>query len=199
MASETDILNGALIHIGEQTVLTADDTTNAGRKFIQIYPTARDALLRAHSWNFAITRASLAALADAPDWGYQYQYQLPSDCLKLVQVNDYALNINNGFYNQTTTSAYKLEGKKILTNFEAPLKIRYVQRVTDTSMFDDSFVEMLSIKIAMKLVEFLKNDSAMLDRLGQLHKEAKRDALKANAIEKAPTSQVDGDWIMSRL
>lgn len=199
MASETDILNNALILIGEQTVLTADDTTKAGRKYIQVYTIARDALLRAYNWNFAIVRTSLAALSDAPDWGYNNQYQLPSDFLKLLQVNNYFINLNAGYYNQQDESPYKIEGKKILTDLPAPLKIRYIKRVEDTAEFDANFVEMLTIKIAIKLVEDIKNDSAMLDRLGQMLRDVKSEALKSDGIEKAPIAPYSGDWILSRI
>lgn len=199
MASETDILNNALILIGEQPVLTADNQTTAGRRFLQIYPIARNSLLRAHNWNFAITRTTLAALSDTPEWGYNYQYQLPSDLLKLLQVNSYYANMNAGYYNQEDNSPYKIEGSKILTDFVAPLKIRYLKSITDTASYDACFVELLSIKVAIKLVEDLKNDSAMIDRLSQMYREVKSTALHSDAIEKAPVSQYDGDWNLSRI
>lgn len=199
MSSETDILNNALILIGEQTVLAPDNTTKQGRRFIQVYGFLRDSLLRAHSWNFAITRVALAALVAVPAWGYDLQYQLPSDCLTLLQVNNYSTNINAGYYNQTDNSPYKIEGGKILTNFAAPLPIRYIQRVTDTSLFDSAFCEMLSIKIALQLVEDLVNNTALIDRLNVAYKEAKAMALKGNAIEKAPQGLIDGDDILVRI
>lgn len=199
MTSETDILNNALILIGEQTVLAPDSTTKQGRRFIQVYGFLRDSLLRAHSWNFAIRRASIAALNSTPAWGYQYEYQLPGDCLTLLQVNNYATNVIAGYYNQLDSSPYKIESGKILTDFPAPLPIRYIRRVDQSSEFDSSFSEMLSIKVAMQLVEDLINNTALIDRLSSMYKDAKLMALRGNAIEKSQQGFVDGDDILARI
>lgn len=199
MTSETDILNNALILIGEQTVLTADDTTKQGRRFIQVYGFLRDALLRAHYWNFALKRASIAALTSTPAWGYQYEYQLPDDCLTLIQVGSYSTNINAGYYNQVDNSPYKIESGKILTDLIAPLNIRYIRKVDNSSEFDPSFSEMIAIKIAIHLNEDLTNNTAMIDRLSQLYKESKQRALRGNAIEKSSQGFVDGDDTLARV
>lgn len=197
--SETDILNNALIYMGVQTVLAADNTTPQGRRFANVYPMQRDALLRAHYWNFAIKRTSLAALSTTPDWGYTLQYQLPSDCLGILQVNDYAGQPAIGYYNQLDNSPYKIESGMILTDYPAPLKIRYLSRVTDTSQFDTCFTEMLSLKIAAVLVEDLKNNTQMVGNIMEMYQDSLKRALRGNAIEKAQQGMVDGDIIVSRI
>jgi hypothetical protein len=49
----------------------------------------RKAELRKRHWSFAIKRAALPALADAPTWGFGYAYQLPTDYLRLMQVGEF--------------------------------------------------------------------------------------------------------------
>lgn len=197
--TETDILNNALILIGDQPVSVADDQTKSGRRFLQVYPMTRDALLRGFMWNFALTRASIASSTYTPAWGYDFAYDLPSDCLQVIQVNQWFYNMASDYYYTSDLTPWKLEGKRILTNFAAPLNIRYTRAVTDTSEFDNNFCELLSIKLAIKLVENLKNNSGIMQTLQMMYKEAKITALKSNAIEHYATNSIDGDFITSRL
>src|SRR5690606_18101386 len=110
----------------------------------------RDALLRAFNWNFAMKRASLPALADAPTWGYTYQYQLPSDCLMPVQVGEYYVIPGMADYiGGTDDEPFRIEGRTIATDWSAPLKIRYIRKVTNSGEFDALFVEALAADIAV--------------------------------------------------
>lgn len=57
--SDVDIVNNALLLLGDNTIVALSDATDRARLANGIYPTARDALLRVHPWNFARSRAVL--------------------------------------------------------------------------------------------------------------------------------------------
>lgn len=184
--------------MGEQPVLEVDTSSKAGRRFIQIFPFIKDALLRAHVWSFALKRVSLPALSTTPSWGFDYEYQLPGDCLALLQVNDCASQPASGYAIFTDNSPYKIEGGKILTDISAPLKIRYIKNA-EAAEFDSAFSEAISIKLALTLVTDITNNNGLMQNLQAMFKDSIKQALRGNAIEKAEQSTVDGDTVLSRI
>lgn len=88
MASKLDICNLALANLGQKSVASLSDTTNIKViTFNRVYDTALKYTLSDHDWNFAEGRASLTLLADEPV-GYDYAYDLPTDCLKIRYLYD---------------------------------------------------------------------------------------------------------------
>ena len=88
MASEVDIVNIALSHLGADAVVTQlkppDGSVEAGHG-ARFYPIARRTALAAHSWTFARTHVALAQLVnDLSEW--TYRYALPQDCLRARRV-----------------------------------------------------------------------------------------------------------------
>ena len=90
MNSVVEIANAALLRIGAGLILDLDEDAKAARLCRQLYGPVRDAVLRAHPWNCALCRCDLARLATAPVFGFAHQYQLPSDCLRVIGLADEA-------------------------------------------------------------------------------------------------------------
>ncbi len=156
-SSEVKICNEALVaHLGQEAItsLTETGNPNAVRCNLLYVPT-RDEVLRAAMPNFATARASLARIADeTPDFGYDYFYQLPTNCLRVIGM-DYSDN------------EYVIEGDRLLCDYDTA-KILYIWRVTDPNLFDSLFVTALAIRIASKLaVPVLRSRSAAKDLLEQ--------------------------------
>lgn len=200
MANDVDIANSALTKLGADRITDLSDNVKEAREINAIYDLRRNHLLRAYNWNFAMYRTSLSALADAPAWGYSLQYQLPADCLRPVQIDDAWLIPGLADYmGGPDSELFRIEGRTIQTDIAAPLKIRYIRRVTNAGEFDDSFVEVLACDLAYQVAEALtqsnsKRDAAKMDR-----REAILEAIRANAIELPPQHIPDDSWIMSRL
>lgn len=105
--SAVDIVNMALVKLGQGMINTFDDQTDTARAASVLYYHNRDALLRKIPWNFARKWASLAELPSVPtiqgmqgeppvsldiitpsDRGtgqvnFGYAYRLPLDCLRV--------------------------------------------------------------------------------------------------------------------
>ncbi len=75
-----------------------------------------------------------------PDFGYDYQYKLPSDFLRL-----------KGDYDNAD---YKIEGKYLLSD-DDDVCIKYIKKVTDPTEFDPLYVELLVLSMAKKLIPAL--------------------------------------------
>lgn len=146
-ASEVQICNNALIKLGGNTIISLSDDTKVGRLCNKMYTIVRDDLLRAHIWNFALVRVTLARLATTPAFDYDFEYQLPSDCLRVIRIDD-------------SRGEYRIEGRKLLTD-ENTIKLLYIKRVTDTSQFDSSFDNVLALKLASELAYSITNSVSL--------------------------------------
>lgn len=199
MASQVEICNRAATKLGAGRIVSMSDGNKVARAFSAIWETVRRAELRRRSWAFALARASLPALADVPAWGYALAYQLPSDYLRLVQANDYFITPSLTDYRDSDDAPYAIEGSKILTDFAAPLKIRYVRDITDPGAFDACFVEVLASKLAYEACYDITQSNQGREAMAQDYKAAVSDAVRAGAVERPPQGLPDDSWLLGRL
>lgn len=199
MASNVEIANRALTKIGAKRLIALSDNTPDGRAVASMFTIVRDAELRAHTWRFSVKRAQLAALAAAPEFGFAYQYRQPADCLKIIEVGDFYPGADLTDYVNADTSPYAFEGGLILTDYAAPLKLRYVARIEDPTLFDALFVESFACKLAMELAEPLTQSSTKRELAQREYASAIKEAARASAIEKPPTKLADDTFILARL
>ena len=199
MSSVIDVANRALTKLGSARITSLDDDVKAARSVNSCFYDILDAELRKNRWSFAMKRSSLAALSDAPAFGYSYQYQLPTDFLRLDMLDDRYPDVVMDNYINYETSEYAIEGGKILANIEAPLKIRYVYQCYDPSLWDALFKEALACKIAAEICEDLTQSNEKRNLAAGEYKVAILDAIKANAIERPPQALPDDQLIISRI
>ena len=173
MASEVEICNLALAHLGDEATVASIDPPEGSAQAehcARFYPIARDGLLQMHPWNFASRRVSLASVT-MPYTMWKYAYACPGDMMVAVAVlppeaeNDYTIRpypadkygwgwINTPFVGAGVyvPQEYQIEtdtagNKVIYTNQENAL-LRYQALVTDPTKFDPLFVMALSWHLA---------------------------------------------------
>ena len=183
--SVVQIVNNALIKIGASAILTLTENSEAARAANLIYEQVRDASIRDHVWNFAIRRVELAQNSTAPAFEFSYQYNLPSDCLRVLQMEDM------GMY-------YKIEGGKLLTD-EGTAKILYLSRVEDVNLFDALFVEALSARIAAELSVTLSESNTLYSNMMEMYQRKIADARSMDAQESGYQELIADTWLDSRI
>jgi hypothetical protein len=129
---------------------------------------ARDEVLEAHAWRFALKRKALAMPTgvDIPD-SYEYAYSLPSDYLRALSIfsDEYASD-------HIGAADYIIEDDLIFTNME-DATLHYIARVTDTTKWPPSVVLALSWKLAQYLAGVaVKGDVQMRAYCGKQYNEA---------------------------
>lgn len=199
MASVIQVANRALTKLGSARITSLDDDVKAARSISSCFDDLRDEELRAHRWSFSLKRTSLAALTEAPAFGWDLQYQVPDDFLKLDMVNDQFPGAVLENYIGVETVDYVLEGNKILTNIDAPLKLRYVARIEDPNQWDVSFREVLACRIAAEICEELTQSNQKRQLAWEEYGQALVRAVKANAIERQPVMVSDEAWVIGRI
>lgn len=198
-ASQAEVVNRALTKLGAGRITSITDNNNRAIVMNSLWETVRKAELARRRWGFSIKRDSLAALAGTPAWGYAKAYQFPADYLSLVQVNDFFVDPNFMDYVNQDNAAWVVEGTQILTDFSAPLKVRYVRDVTDVSSWHPLFVEAVAMKLAYEAAEELTQSSSKQQAALDAYNTALREGVRVAAIELAPRSQADGSWMLGRL
>lgn len=202
MATPTDIANSALIRLGAEPVMDLFDTSKSSARVLAVqYPILRDRLLTAYRWQFAMKRESLAASADAPAWGYDFQYALPLDFLRIDQVGDDYPGYDGSDYRDSDTADYAIEGRYLLTNRSAPLNIRYVRRVGDGEMGSAAphYVDALSIALAFTCCEKIAQATTKRESLRAEFRDVMVEAVRVGAVQKPPQAIPDDTWMLGRL
>lgn len=155
--SETDIANLALAHLGEAPIQSLDENNAASRACALHYPQTRDELLRAHRWNFAVTRVALSELDDEPPFGWLHQFELPADCLRVLEFNDSEIG-------DVISEEFVIEGRAVLTDAET-VNLIYLRRAEDVGQYDSLFVDALSLRLAIKLSETIRGTTSKTEQL----------------------------------
>lgn len=262
--TEVSIANRALSRVGTNNVLSVLDGsgTEANRQCYLHYEPCRDALLRAHPWNFALKRSKLITGAESaktitgatqadpvvitaashgysdgdrvriadvggmtavngreftidvltsntfslldedgssygaytsggtatkiPASGFSYWFALPSDCLRLLWVDQDAYE-------------YKVEGGRILANSDT-VDVRYIYKVTDPALFDPYFAECLVVSLAIAISVKLSDNANLKESLKADLRDLLRDARAFDAQEGGTPDPIDIDtWNRARF
>ena len=199
MASQVEICNRALIKLGAGQITSITDNNKQARLLAALWDTIRKTELTKRFWNFALQRTSLPALSTTPAWGFTNAYQLPVDFLKLAQVNDVFIATGLQDYRNQDDSPYAIEGSVIMTDFGAPLKIRYVKDVTDAGLFDPLFAEAMASRLAYEACYGITQSRDGTRQAADDYKQAIKDAALSNALAKPPQGMLDDSWMMGRL
>jgi hypothetical protein len=199
MASVIQVANRALTKLGANRITSLSDDVKAARSIASCFEDIRDDELRAHRWQFSMKRTSMAALSSAPLFGYNLQYALPPDFLRLDMINDEFPTVVLDNYIGVETQDYMIEGNLILTDIAAPLKLRYVARIEDPNNWDVNFREAMASRIAMEICEDLTQSDTKKNSAANDYKRAITQAIRTNSIERPPSTPPDNTWIISRI
>jgi hypothetical protein len=190
MASEVDIVNIALSHLGDTANVSSIDPPEGSAQAqhcARFYPIARDALLEMHTWSFATKRIVLPLLSDSlKQW--KYVYQAPSDALNLIAVlapdamDDYSqdlpvpytqvgiVNTGQGLYTPQPFEVETLQdGTSVIYSNQEDATLRYTVKLTDTTQFSPLFTSALTHLLASYLAgPILKGEVGRAESKGQM-------------------------------
>ena len=192
MASVVQICNSALNQLGASSITALTDDSKNARLCNETYTTIRDAVFRAHPWNCLIKRVQLAQDSDTPAWGFDYQYTLPADCLRILGIKDY-------------NSDYKIEGRKLLIS-ESEVYLIYLAQITDVNELDVLLRETISAHLAQDIAYAITANLQVANLMAEKYQAKLSEARHADSSEGyntnpelAPTDQIiTEDFLNSR-
>jgi hypothetical protein len=188
MASDVGIASAALRKIGQPPITAFTEDSKAGRLANARFSELRDALLEKHPWNFAMKRASLSASTTSPDWGYANAFPLPTDYIRVFEVNG----------ENEESGKWKVENGEIVTDLSAPLDIRYVYRVTDANRMTAGFREALASVCAADWAEDITGDDSVVEIAERKMRIAVAQARSNDGQEGFPDQIEADEWLDAR-
>lgn len=191
--TETSIANRALQKLGARRVESLSQDHPNARSMAAAFAPVRDSLLRRRNWNFALKRASLPADSEETVWGGLNRFLLPDDFIRLVP------DVEAGTFRVNYHKAWQIEGRHIVTHDSGPLKIRYLAQVTDVTMYDPSFAELLALALAYETCEEITASNTKLDRLSVDFDLQLQECGRQNAFEAQVPEPPEDDWLLARL
>lgn len=168
MASVIHICNLALAKIGSPSISSLDEESKEASSCGLLYESIRDEVLQVRPWPSCTKRDALALLDETPAFEFTYAYQLPSDFLDMVRFGA----------SDDTTSPYRIEGRKVLTNI-SPAQCLYIFRNTDTAQYEPMLVDLIATRMAVDLALLVAQSSTMNAAQRQDY-EVKRQRARSN-------------------
>lgn len=149
--SEVQICSNALLLLGDDTINSFEDEADRVTLVSNLFPTARDAVLRLHPWNCALKRVALAPEVTTYGFDWQYSFLLPDDWIRTVSV---------GMSGEETD--YEIENGRILCD-ENPCYLRYIFRNEVVASYDALLVETITAYMAWKIAYPITKSSTLRD------------------------------------
>jgi len=179
MTSVVEICNIGLTNLGDQKISSLTDNNERARLCNLRYEDTRDAVLRSYPWTCAVTRAKLARSSTNPVWGFSYRYQLPSDCLRVLDLYDWDDEhyIENGF---------------IVTDSEQAW-IKYIKRIEDPNEFDSLLIHAIGLRLAMEIAESLTGRPELRNNMLGKYNTVLAEARSADSSERGNVNTIYAD------
>lgn len=187
MSSWVDIANQALLLLQAGEIISLTQEGTAAKLCNGKIYNARDAVLRAYPWNSAITRASLAQSSDAPEWGYDYKYALPTDplCLRVLEME------------YEDTYPWKIEGRYLITD-NSECNIKYIAQITDPNDMEVLLRDTIATRLAAEICNALAGPK-MFEGMWKLYQAKLREARSIDAQEGTVESLMSDPFLDARL
>ena len=182
MASKVDLANEALLMLGANSITSFTDNDSNAVLVNRFFDGERDAVLRSHRWNCAITTANLASLATAPIIDWAFKFTLPTDpyCLRVLDVRTVSGDIKLD---------HAIQGRELLTE-ESTVDITYIQRLEDTTLFDALLHQAIVFRIAWKLAYPITRSHTVMSQMGAMFESIVREARTIDSQEGTPETIV---------
>jgi hypothetical protein len=198
MPSVVDICNEAMDLLGAATITSLTENSKEARLCNRRFETVRDAVLRSHPWNTAVTRAEIARDSTAPAFGFTYQYTMPTDPYCLRVLSFWNSNVDNEVAAYDSQVMYKIEGRKILSN-EGTCKITYIGRVTDTEQFDPMLSNTIAHRLAAETAYAITGSTTVAQQMQALYEQRLREARSMDGMEGYPDKIIADDFVNIRF
>ena len=182
-ASDLVLVNNALTLLGHDTLSNLTGTDKVTTLCLQFYQRTVDNVLRAYTWNCAMTRSAALTAGTTPAFGYAYSFTLPSGCLRVIRMSE-------------KEYVFKVEGAYLLTD-ESSAQILYIARIAPTAM-DTLLIEAISARLASLLAFPLTNSNKVAEDMWKMYLAKLDEAQNIDAFEGTADSLEADDWINKR-
>ena len=189
VSSEVDICNLSLDLLNVKPISSIDTPSGATAELCaRWYDQTRRQALRRHPWNFAAKRVVLAPNATPPEFGWLNAFDLPSDFIRMMHINEFAIERDN----PVPTSLFTIENDQILIGSllngsnSNELRLVYVSNFTTVTKMDPSFIDYFSALLAKNMAYKITQSNSALQRIDAVMDKAATEAKTLNGQDNPP-------------
>ncbi len=199
--SDVGICNLALSLLNVPPITSIDPPTTTDEERCALwYDQTRKEALRRHTWNFATKRVILAPSSVSPAFGDGTYFDLPSDFIRLMWIEDASLDRTSVINNQR----FQVEGDRILfsnarTSDATQLRLVYVSDFKTVSKMDSMFVRYFYHLLGQNLAYPVTQSNSTVERMNALMESAERVARAMDGQDSPPRRVERSKAIASRF
>jgi hypothetical protein len=188
MADLLSIYNGALTELGSDLLSEPNENNSRQRALSAQWERVRKAELRAHGWKCALRRMLLPADVDVPPFEFARQFTLPADCLRVWRVGT-----------PSDVPEFTVQGRKILTDAGAPLRVTIVTDLQDIGQWDSSLVDAVSFRLATATCRRITGAADLMAELERKYQRVVANARTMSAMEDYADTLEASEFLASRF
>jgi len=196
--SKIDVCNQALLRVGADAIASLDTSSDLDEGTVVeanlcniFFDQALEETMRIYPWNCCTERSIPVKLAEDPLFGYESAFQLPNDCMRVINVFDNTDQDKNGI-------RWVVEGSKILCDYEI-IYLKYVKKPTNVGELDALAVRALICNLALKLAVPLQlADDQAARIIAELEQVVLPSARSVDTIENKELLAEESAWIDAR-
>ena len=158
MPSRTHICNLALLEIGEPTITDIDDATVPAGRCKLLFDDVADEVAASKYWSKVKNRVELAVLTEPPVYEFSFQFQLPSDHLQIISINEF----NPG------DIEFQIEKDKLLIN-QSSVFIKYTQKQSNPEKWGTYLERAVVLRLAAGLAYIFTGSRTLANELYTLY------------------------------
>lgn len=185
MATSISICSAALMLLGDNPISSFTENSKRATLCANVYPLAKLEVLRSHPWSCCVKRVVLSPLTEAPAFEWGFQFAVPSDMLRIMQV---------GYDGQPED--YRLENRRILARSNV-LRLVYAADV-DEGTFDALLVEVMTKRMAKDLAYPVTKSTSLAEAKAREFEMAFKRAKAVSGQENPPEEWNDSPFLSVR-
>lgn len=187
MATNVSICSNALLSLSAKSFNSFSDPGDHVEMCANLFPSIRDSVIRDHTWKCCTKRVLLSPLNTKPAFDFAYQFQLPGDWERNVQIGTKENKI-----------PYRMEGMRILANVEA-LPLVYVFRNEIPGTWTSNMVRVMEIAMAAELAYPVTTSTTVAQLKQQQYANALKIAKAIDGQDDPPEEFDEGQFAESRF
>lgn len=164
MPSQVGICNQAINLVSGTQIVSIDDEIREATICKVMYDDIRDLVLEDADWTFATKRYLLTPEVETPVWGYNYQFTVPPEVLRLINIAD---NIDQ--LNGDSDLDWRREDNLILCDVSTNIYVKAIRQITDESRFSAGYVQAFVYKLAAHLAIPIAGSRTLHDKMEELY------------------------------
>lgn len=181
--TDVSIANSALLQVGGKRITSFTQNSNEAIVVSEVFDEVRRAVLRAHPWNCAITRADLVKTLATPVFGFSSQFQLPTDCLRVLTLGDIGNPlVANGYVLLSDAARFKIEGDKLVCN-DSVAQITYIFENKNPTSYDSLLYAAIAARLAAEIAWPIARSASLVEKKWALFEAKMREARSIDGME----------------